>query len=87
MEARSEQDQRPQRRRDKRRDDVGHGGQVGVVRILMGDDDAEQQIREQGQMAHSIVLRRASRRSSPIDVGVNRDADQPARVESSAVLR
>jgi hypothetical protein len=38
MKARSEQEQRPQRRRDDCRDDLGDRGQVGVVVVLGGDE-------------------------------------------------
>ena len=68
VEVRAEQDQRPKRRRYNRRDDVGHVGQVAVVAVLGADDGAKYQICESGQIAHSFILRRASRRSSRIDV-------------------
>ncbi len=77
VEVRSEQDQRPERRRHNRRDDLGHGRQVGVVRVLRGDDDAEHHICEEGQIAHLVILRRAGRRSSPINVRVKRESAQP----------
>jgi hypothetical protein len=67
VEAGSEQDQRPKNRRHNGRDDVGHGGQVSVVGVLRGDDDAEHQVPEQGQTTHPSFVRRTSRRSSPLD--------------------
>jgi len=56
VEARSEQDQRPKRRRHDCRDDLGDGGQVGVVIVLGGDDHAEHNVYERGQTAHAIIL-------------------------------
>jgi hypothetical protein len=72
VEVRSKQDERPKRRRHNRRDDLGHRGQVGVVRVLRGDDNAEHHIHERGKIAHQIILRRAWRRSSPINFPVKR---------------
>ena len=56
MKARSEQDQRPQRRRDDCRDDQGDRGQVGVVVVLGGDEYPEHDVRDRGQTAHSLIF-------------------------------
>ena len=56
MKARSEQDQRPKRRRDQRRDDLGDSGQVRVVVVLGGDEYPEHDLRDRGQTAHSLIF-------------------------------
>ena len=74
-----------QRRRHNRRDDAGHRSQVGVVRVLRRDDDAEHHICERGQLAHSVILRRAWRRSSRSALGAQRDVSSVARALLQAV--
>jgi len=56
MKARSEQEQRPQRRRDNCRDDLGDRGQVRVVVVLGGDEYPEHDVRDRGQTANSLIL-------------------------------
>jgi hypothetical protein len=56
VKARSEQDQRPKRRRDQRRDDLGDSGQVRVVVVLGGDEYPEHDLRDRGQTAHSLIF-------------------------------
>jgi len=56
MKGRSEQDQRPKRRRHDRRGDLGDSRQVGVVAVLGGDDYADHCVCERDQTAHSIIF-------------------------------
>jgi hypothetical protein len=56
MQARSEEDQRPQRRRDDCRDDLGDSGQVRVVVVLGSDEHPEHYICDRGQAAHSLMF-------------------------------
>ena len=53
MKARSEQDQRPKRRRDQRRDDLGDRGQVRVVVVLGGDEYPDHNVRDRGQLVRA----------------------------------
>ncbi len=55
METRSEHDQRPKGRRHDCRDDLGDGGEVGVVVVLGGDEHAEDNVRDRGQTTHVII--------------------------------
>ena len=56
VKARAEQDQRPKRRRDQRRDDLRDSSQVGVVVVLGGDEYPEHDVRNRGQTAHSLIF-------------------------------
>jgi hypothetical protein len=63
VEACSEQDQRPKRRRHDCRDDLGDDGQLGVVVVLGGDEHANHHVCDQSQTAHSIIF--AARDGAP----------------------
>jgi len=56
VKARSEHDQRPKRGRDDCRDDLGDGGEVGVVVVPGGDQYAEHDVCDRDQAAHWLIF-------------------------------